>query len=71
MAPNWTRLVRFIAEEDGQIHYGEVDTKKYSDIGLATLGGEKITARLIQGSIFDGVVTDKNLTIGRVGYAAS
>lgn len=68
MAPNWTRLVRFIAEEDGQIHYGEVDTKRYPDVGLATFSGEKIAARLVQGSIFDGTVTDKSLTIARVSY---
>ncbi|KAK2767560.1 hypothetical protein FQN54_003718 [Arachnomyces sp. PD_36] len=66
MAPKWTRLVRFIAEEDGQVHYGEVDVKQYPDVGLATLEGQKIAAKLIQGSIFDGTVTDKSLTIGRL-----
>ena len=70
MAQNWSRLVRFIAKEDGQIHYGEVDATKYPDVGLTTLSGETITARLVQASIFDGVVTDRNLTIGRVSDAA-
>jgi len=61
MAPNWTHLIRFIAEEDGQIHLGEVDGK--TDIGLASFNGEKITAKLIKGSIYDGKVTSKTLTV--------
>jgi hypothetical protein len=35
MAPNWTRLVRFIAEEDGQIHLGVIDSTDYPDVGIA------------------------------------
>lgn len=66
MSPKWTRLIRFIAEEDGQVHLGEIDVKEYADIGLAVLKGEKIVARLIQGSIFDGIVTDKTLHVARV-----
>ncbi|GAD93501.1 hypothetical protein PVAR5_2112 [Paecilomyces variotii No. 5] len=66
MSPKWTRLIRFIAEEDGQVHLGEVDAKEYPDIGLAALKGEKIVARLIHGSIFDGVVTEKTLQVARL-----
>lgn len=66
MTPNWTRLVRFIAEEDGQVHLGEVDAERNPDVGLAMFKGEKVTAKLVQGSIFDGVVTDKYLQVARV-----
>lgn len=58
--------MRFIAEEDGQIHLGEINKNEYPDVGLAVLNGEKIKAKLINGSLFDGVVTDKQLTVGRV-----
>lgn len=68
MAPNWTQLVRFLAEEDGQIHLGEVDAKQYPDVGLAAMNGERITAQLINGSIFDGIVTEKSLHIAQVGH---
>lgn len=64
MAPNWTRLIRFIAEEDGQVHLGEVDAKK--DVGLALLNKEEVTAKLVTGSIFDGTVTDKQLQVAQV-----
>lgn len=67
MAPTWTRLIRFIAEEDGQAHIGEVDARQFPDVGLAVVNGKPIAARLIQGSIFDGVVTEKQLHIARVG----
>ncbi|PGH29176.1 hypothetical protein GX50_08082 [[Emmonsia] crescens] len=63
MAPNWTHLIRFIAEEDGQIHYGNVDANKYPDVGLAFFNAEKIEAQLIQGSIFDGLTTDKTFHV--------
>jgi hypothetical protein len=66
MTRNWTRLIRFIAEEDGQVHLGEVDAGQVPDVGLAVLNGEKVTAKLITGSIFDGVVTDKTLHVARV-----
>mgnify|MGYP001099438466 CR=1 FL=1 len=66
MAPNWHRLIRFIAEEDGQIHLGEIDHERYPDVGLASLSGEKIKARLITGSVFDGIVTDKILHVAHV-----
>lgn len=65
MAPVWTRLIRFIAEEDGQVHLGEVDANR--DVGLALLNKETITAKLVTGSIFDGAVTDKQLRVAQVG----
>ena len=63
MAPGWTHLIRFVAEEDGQIHLGNIDAKKYPDIGLSTFKGEKVSAQLVSGSAFDGVVTGKTLTV--------
>ncbi|KAL4737907.1 hypothetical protein BDV11DRAFT_171504 [Aspergillus similis] len=67
MGPSWTRLTRFIAEEDGQAHIGEVDARQFPDVGLAVVNGERIAVRLIQGSIFDGAVTEKQMHVARVG----
>ncbi|KAI6383282.1 hypothetical protein MCOR25_000201 [Pyricularia grisea] len=64
MAPSWTRLIRFIAEEDGLTHLGEVVGD--ADVGLAHHAGQKIQANLITGSAFDGVVTTKTLTVARL-----
>jgi hypothetical protein len=72
MAPNWTHLVRFIAQEDGQIHLGQVDARKWPDIGLATISGQKVEVKLVKGSVFDGIVTEKILHIAQVnsdGYS--
>ena len=66
MSPPWTHLVRFLAEEDGQIHLGQVDAKKWPDVGLGTFKGEKIEAKLVTGTIYDGVVTDKIMHISKV-----
>ena len=66
MPSSWTHLIRFIAEEDGQIHLGEVDPSKFPDVGLAILDGKKVDAKLVTGSIYDGVVTDKTVTVARV-----
>jgi len=66
MAPNWTHLIRFIAQEDGQVHLGQVDPKQWPDVGLAVLKGETVTAKLVKGSVFDGVVTDKLLHVAQV-----
>ncbi|TVY56438.1 Fumarylacetoacetate hydrolase domain-containing protein 2 [Lachnellula cervina] len=63
MAPAWTHLVRFIAEEDSQIHFGNVDASKYPDVGLSLFKGEKVAANLINGSAFSGTVTEKVLHI--------
>lgn len=63
MAPGWTHLIRFVAEEDGQIHLGNIDAKRYPDVGLSTFKGEKVSAQLVSGSAFDGVVTSKTMTV--------
>ncbi|KAL4889566.1 hypothetical protein BDV59DRAFT_195544 [Aspergillus ambiguus] len=66
MAPTWTNLVRFISEEDGQVHLGEVDPTWYPDVGIAVLKGERIAVKLVKGSIFDGTVTNTVLHIARL-----
>lgn len=67
MAPTtWTHLVRFIAEEDHQIHLGNIDALKYPDIGLSTFKGEKVPVNLVTGSAFSGTVTEKVMHISRV-----
>jgi hypothetical protein len=66
MAPSWTHLIRFVAEETGQIHLGQIDVKEHPDVGIATVEGKKVTAKEVTGSIFDGVVTEKVLTVKQV-----
>ena len=66
MPSNWTHLIRFVAQEDGQIHLGQVDTKTYPDLGISSVEKKKIEAHLITGSIFDGLVTEKKLTVAQL-----
>jgi len=66
MAPGWTHLIRFIAEEDGQIHLGQIDSSVYPDVGFAIFEGKKVEAKLVLGSIYDGVVTEKKLRVKHV-----
>jgi hypothetical protein len=57
-----THIVRFIANEDNRTHIGQlVDTSR--DVGLDSLEGKEIKAYLINGTIFDGEVTDKVYTV--------
>lgn len=63
--PCWTHLVRFVAEEDDQVHLGQlVDTSR--DVGQDTVNKIPITAYLILGDIFNGVLTDKVYTVKKV-----
>jgi hypothetical protein len=66
MVASWTHLIRFVAEETGQIHLGQIDVKEYPDVGIASVEGKTIKAKEVTGSIFDGVVTDKLLTVKQV-----
>lgn len=66
MTRNWTHLVRFLAKEDGQVHLGQLDAKRFPDVGLALEKGESVSAKLVAGDVFDGVVTDRSLTISQV-----
>lgn len=63
MASSWTHLIRFIAKEDGQIHVGQVDVSKYPDVGISVYNGDNVTAKLVEGGIYDGVVTEKGLSV--------
>jgi hypothetical protein len=63
--PSWTHLVRFIAVEDSQIHLGQlVDTTR--DVGRDTVDGVEIAAKVIEGTIFDGRVTDEVMHVKQV-----
>jgi hypothetical protein len=63
--PAWTHLIRFIAVEDNRTHIGQlVDTSR--DVGLDSVAGTKIQAYLINGSIFDGEVTEQILTVKQI-----
>lgn len=66
MARRWTHLIRFIAKEDGQVHLGQIDPRKFQDVGKATFEGKEVDAKVISGSIYDGVVTDRTLHVARV-----
>ena len=65
MMPSWTHLIRFVAVEDGRIHLGQlVDTTR--DVGEDGVEGVKIQAFVIEGTVFDGRVTQEVLTIEKV-----
>ncbi|RFU77085.1 fumarylacetoacetase, c-terminal [Trichoderma arundinaceum] len=52
-----------LSDEDNQIHLGQVDPTVNADIGLDTYNGKRVQARLVVGSVFDGTVTDKIMTV--------
>lgn len=57
-----THIIRFIAEEDGFVQIGQlVDVQR--DVGLDALQGVPIKAYRIDGSIFDGTVTEEIMTV--------
>ncbi|TQS31658.1 hypothetical protein Golomagni_08054, partial [Golovinomyces magnicellulatus] len=63
--PAWTHLIRFKAVEDGQVHLGQlVDTSR--DVGVDSVSGSTIKAYLINGDVFNGVVTDKVYTVSHL-----
>jgi len=67
---SWTHLIRFIAIEDHEVHLGQlVDISQ--DVGLSSLNNIEIKAYLIQGTIFNNVVTNHILTVKQVSIAAS
>ena len=71
MAPSWTHLIRFIAVEDGQPHVGQIDPKAVPDVGLATFEGKKVAAKIINGTPFDGTLTDRTMHVKQVGEIAN
>ncbi|RSL97805.1 hypothetical protein CDV31_012871 [Fusarium ambrosium] len=65
MAPKWTHLIRFIAVEDGLIHRGQLcDTS--IDVGLSCKENKRVQANLINGSAFDGNVTNRVMTVDQL-----
>ena len=62
----WTHLIRFLAKEDGQIHLGQIDAKRFPDVGLATFKGEDVDVKVVSGSIYDGLVTNQVLHVKQV-----
>jgi hypothetical protein len=62
----WTRLVRF-ENESGNVRLGEpVDPA--IDVGLACASGRKVEVYLIEGGVFDGIVTQQKAVIKKVGF---
>jgi len=63
--PCWTHLIRFIAVEDSLVHLGQlVDTSR--DVGEDSVKGVQIAAYLINGTIYDGRVTDQVMHVKQV-----
>ena len=57
-----THIIRFIAQEDSRVHLGQpVDTTR--DVGLDSFEKTEIKAYQINGTIFDGEVTEVVLTV--------
>ncbi|KAL5589269.1 hypothetical protein FOVSG1_011136 [Fusarium oxysporum f. sp. vasinfectum] len=58
----WTHLIRFIAVDDDIVRLGQlVDVTR--DVGLDSLENNPIFAYIIEGSIFNGKITDKILQV--------
>jgi hypothetical protein len=65
---SWTHLVRFIAVEDCQVHLGQlVDTTR--DVGRDTVDGVEVAVKVIEGTIFDGRVTDEIMHVKQVRFS--
>lgn len=65
--PFWTHLIRFIAQEDHQIHIGQlVDTTR--DVGLDTFNKTPVKAYDINGNMYTGTVTRNQLTVLQVSF---
>ena len=63
--PSWSHLIRFVAVEDGCAHLGQlVDTTR--DVGEDSVEGVKIQAFAVEGTVFDGQVTQEVLTVEKV-----
>ena len=57
-----THIIRFVANEDGRVHLGQLASTN-RDVGLDSVQGEIITAYEINGTIFNGEVTENALTV--------
>ena len=57
-----THIIRFVAKEDHRIHLGQpTDTSR--DVGLDSVERRDIQAYLINGTIFDGQLTETVLSV--------
>lgn len=60
----WTRLVRFL-DASGKEHLGQpVDPAV--NVGLAVAEGKPVEVYLVQGDLYDGVVTSEKSVIGKL-----
>lgn len=64
----WTHLIRFIAVEDGETYYGQVNSTRYPDVGSEAFEGNNIAVNVVSGSPFNGVVTDRILHVSKVQF---
>lgn len=68
----WSRILRFVAQEDGQVYLGQpVDSKV--DVGKAFAAGEQVKVNVIKGSVFDSnaEVSSEEKTIKEVRTRSS
>ena len=63
----WQRLIRFVAAETGNIHFGQ-PCDAAVDVGLAVHRGQRLTAFEITGDVLtpNARVSDKVLTVRRL-----
>jgi hypothetical protein len=68
MSLSWTHLVRFVAFEDDQVHLGQlVDPTR--DVGLDSTSGVPVYAFKVEGTMFNGRVTENVLQVRKVCQA--
>lgn len=64
----WNRLIRFVAEEDGNVHYGEpILPEDQHDVGRLS-AMSPFLAKTISGNPLDGtcIVTEQQLTVKKL-----
>lgn len=61
----WTHLIRFVAVEDNHVHLGQLVNSE-RDVGKDSVNGIDIPVYLIEGTIFDGRVTDQIMHVKQV-----
>ncbi len=62
---DWERLVRFIPKDSTEVHIGEPDPS-ISDVGLALFNSREVSVNLVEGDIFSGRVTGRQVKIGKL-----
>nr|XP_001390827.2 fumarylacetoacetate hydrolase [Aspergillus niger CBS 513.88] len=61
----WTHLIRFVAVEDNHVHLGQLVNSE-RDVGKDSVNGIDIPVYLIEGTIFDGRVTDQIMHVKQI-----